>query len=195
MTKKIKRMRNRNKNKYRQDAFISPQLDKDSIITAFLSQGIVFNEEWLQSDLSKEQIDVIASNARVMGVDNIQCLVESISFDRSQRYDQVIKILQITGFVSGKPCGLGLDAMRITPDQPLFTLISNLLLMPLKDPRGLQDIDHNPFEGKTEEVKEIGWELHKKGGFNLMYAIAELIPKCEQRLLDHLWHGVGDWKC
>ncbi len=44
-------------------------------------------------------------------------------------------------------------------------------------------------------VRELGEELNKIGGLNLMSYVCESMPYYDVRLLEVAWHGIGDWAC
>lgn len=71
--------------------------------------------------------------------------------------------------------------------------LRTLLLMVLDfTPNGNDD---SPFLGSYKnKAQQIGHSLNKLGGGDLMYAIADKIPRRYQRDLDYAWDGIGSWR-
>ena len=44
------------------------------------------------------------------------------------------------------------------------------------------------------QIRTIREELNQKGGFQLMYRVADSLPKQYQRTVDVTWHGIGEWR-
>ena len=66
----------------------------------------------------------------------------------------------------------------------------------LQDPNHSLSPERSPFIGENETAtKEIGKTLNDIGGFSLMVQVAEMIvPPCDRRELECVWHGIGEWK-
>ena len=75
-----------------------------------------------------------------------------------------------------------------------FTALAKLVLA---DPHDSLSSKRSPFAGdNAPKTIKIGKTLNKQGGKNLMsHAMRLLVPPCDQRELDIIWHGIGDWKC
>lgn len=43
-------------------------------------------------------------------------------------------------------------------------------------------------------VREIGVHLYQLGGEDLMFSVADQIPKYDQRELEFAWDGIGQWR-
>ena len=42
-------------------------------------------------------------------------------------------------------------------------------------------------------IRDIGEELNQLGGRQLMYSVADSLPREYQRTVDVAWHGIGGW--
>ena len=66
----------------------------------------------------------------------------------------------------------------------------------LQDPNHSLSAERSPFMGENETATiEAGKTLNEIGGISLMIQVAKMIvPPCDQRELDYVWHGIGEWK-
>ena len=55
--------------------------------------------------------------------------------------------------------------------------------------------DREVYLGSNKpRVREIGKRFNKAGGYNLMLWAAKQIPVHDQRELECVWHGIGQWE-
>ncbi len=90
-----------------------------------------------------------------------------------------------------------LASLRIQKQlQPHEAVLMELLLMSFADTRSHGDPERAAFLGETRQrTREIGQQLNRLGGWNLMSWVADKIPKYDQRELEVAWDGIGKWRC
>ena len=66
----------------------------------------------------------------------------------------------------------------------------------LGDPNHSLSSERSPFLGENETATiEAGKTLNDIGGLSLMVQVASMIvPPCDLRELECVWHGIGEWK-
>lgn len=56
--------------------------------------------------------------------------------------------------------------------------------------------DRSPYFAFSEKVREIGHRLNDQAGVALMQAVVEaFVPQYDHREIEHVWHGIGTWRC
>ncbi len=57
-------------------------------------------------------------------------------------------------------------------------------------------IDREVFGGSNyQKARQIGERLNEIGGWNLMSAVAYMLPRIDWNEIDRTWHGIGTWLC
>ena len=80
--------------------------------------------------------------------------------------------------------------------QSLNKVCKTLAGFVLQDPNHSSSAERSPFIGENETAtREAGKTLNDIGGISLMLQVAEMIvPPCDRRELECVWHGIGEWK-
>ncbi len=91
-----------------------------------------------------------------------------------------------------------LETIQATPIAERYTyqdIAKELLEMSLYHPKPFDSFDRSPFLGVNRDLtRELGAKLNEIGGTALMFRVATLIHKRDQRELDLAWDSIGDWK-
>jgi len=91
-----------------------------------------------------------------------------------------------------------LETLQAIPTEERYTyqeVAKSLLEMSLYHPEPFDSVDRSPFLGvNRDRTRELGAKLNEIGGTDLMFKIASLIHKRDQRELDLAWDGIGGWK-
>ena len=91
---------------------------------------------------------------------------------------------------------IGLPGLSKNQTERLNSVCKMLAEFVLQDPNHSLSAERSPFLGENETAtKEIGKTLNDIGGFSLMLQVAEMIvPPCDRRELECVWHGIGEWR-
>ena len=91
---------------------------------------------------------------------------------------------------------IGLPGLSKNQTQSLNKVCKTLAGFVLQDPNHSLSAERSPFIGENETAtKEVGKTLNEIGGISLMIQVAEMIvPPCDRRELECVWHGIGEWK-
>ncbi len=91
---------------------------------------------------------------------------------------------------------IGLPGLSKHQTESLNKVCKTLAGFVLQDPNHSLSAERSPFIGENETAtREAGKTLNDIGGFSLMVQVAEMIvPPCDRRELECVWHGIGEWK-
>ena len=84
------------------------------------------------------------------------------------------------------------------PSGELTEIVKELAEMILADAEHSLSRKRSPFSVNQETIdttKILGSRLNELGGVDLMRSIAtDYVPRCDQKELELIWHGIGDWR-
>ncbi len=139
----------------------------DRIAERLVEAGIA-NEEWQNTDLDSAS-----------------------SYHRENLESVVFGLMLIEGVKS-----IQLPGLSKHQTESLNKVCKTLAGFVLRDPNHSLSAERSPFLGENETAtREVGKTLNEIGGFSLMVQVAEMIvPPCDRRELECVWHGIGEWK-
>ncbi len=145
-------------------------------------QNLIANIEWHSWSIPPEDIAIREDKAKM----------DSIIQQHQQNVEIVI---QLAGLVLGEQ-EMSLDDQH---PYPLLTkIVTELAEMILADGRKSLSRKRSPFSVNQETIdktKALGSRLNELGGVDLMRSIAtDYVPRCDQKELELIWHGIGDWR-
>ena len=72
--------------------------------------------------------------------------------------------------------------------------LASMIVVELNKPIRNQAPFHNSNGTVKEAVRRMGARLDEIGGHELMYQVAEMMPRHSQRDIDMAFNGIGEWR-
>lgn len=157
--------------------------------------ALIANEEWHSREIDPERIARMEDESRTLGMPKeiVKGLIESVREEHERDIEIVVRLVSI---VKGE--GRVYRDKNRNPASEVTAVIKEMAEMILADPGKVLSGKREPFEANEEsirKVKKIGRRLNELGGSDLMRTVAsEYVPRCDQKELELIWHGIGDWK-
>ncbi len=145
-------------------------------------RNLIANEQWHSWSIRRKDLAKMEDDAKMDSI--IQ-----------QHRKNVEIVIQLAGLVLGEQ-EMSLDDQH---PYPLLTkIVTELAEMILADGRKSLSRKRSPFSVNQETIdktKALGSRLNELGGVDLMRSIAtDYVPRCDQKELELIWHGIGDWR-
>ena len=151
---------------------------------------LIANEQWHDWSIAPERMARMEDEAMALGLP--VAMLDSIIQEHQKNVEIVIKLVRL---VRGEQT-IALDNQK--PSKEITEIVQELAEMILVDAEPSLSKKRTPFALCQEDIdktKALGSRLNELGGVDLMRAIAmDYVPRCDQKELELIWHGIGDWK-
>jgi len=138
------------------------------IIANKLAEETIANKEWQNPDLYSQSFH---------HQKNLECVIFGLMLRKGVK-------------------SLGLPELSKNQTQTLNEICKMLAGFVLQDPNHSLSAERSPFLGENEMItREAGKILNDIDGVSLMEQVIEMIvPPCDRREIECIWHGIGEWK-
>ena len=151
---------------------------------------LIANSEWHDWSIPPEEKARMEAQCKATGFP--LAIIDSMKEDQ-QKNVEVVRVL--ARLLLGEQT---ISRDNQTPSTELTEIVKELAEMILADAEHSLSRKRSPFsvnQERSDKTKALGSRLNELGGVDLMRGIAmDYVPRCDQKELELLWHGIGDWK-
>ena len=151
---------------------------------------LIANSEWHDWSMPPEEIARMEAQCKATGFPF--AIIDSMKEDQQKNVEAVQVLARL---LLGEQT---ISRDNQTPSSELTEIVKELAEMILADAEHSLSRKRSPFSVNQETIdktKALGSRLNELGGVDLMRSIAtDYVPRCDQKELELIWHGIGDWR-